>query len=129
LHVFNRSGAIHSLAYNIHKSADTFCHLLYVFAFGRPEHLGFDPTFLDPSLSPSCVHHPLSTHAVMTSWTIQVDNKVYTVVCPIFISHLIRGRGTNLWLVKKGQKLFVIKDYWMHTGRCHTEEEMLQKIK
>ncbi|KAF9233081.1 hypothetical protein BU15DRAFT_80484 [Melanogaster broomeanus] len=53
LHVFDWSGTIHSLAYNIHKSADTFCCLLYVFAFGRPEHLGFNPTCHDPSLSPS----------------------------------------------------------------------------
>ena len=129
LHIFNRSGTIHSLAHNIHKSTNSFCHLLYVFAFGCPEHLGFDPTFLDPSLSPSSVHRPLSVRAVMMSWTVQVGEEVYTVVHPIFVSHLIRGRGTNSWLMRKGRKFFVIKDYWTHTGRHHMEEEMLKKIK
>ena len=129
LHIFDRSGAIHSLAHNIHKSANSFCRLLYVFTFGRPEHLGFNPTFLDPSLSPSSVHQPLSIRAVMTSWTVQVSEEVYTIVRPIFVSHLIQGRGTNSWLVRKGRKFFVIKDYWTHTGRRHMEEEMLKKIK
>lgn len=33
------------------------------------------------------------------------------------------------WLVKNGKKLYVLKDYWTHTGRKRTEEEILLKIK
>ena len=53
----------------------------------------------------------------------------YVVVRPIYFSHLIRGRGTSSWLVKRGKKYYVIKDYWTHKGRKHTEKEILLKIK
>ncbi|KAI6028038.1 hypothetical protein BKA83DRAFT_4048585 [Pisolithus microcarpus] len=110
LHIFDRSGAIHSLGHNLHKSADLFTHLMYTLAFGSPDMLGFDLTFIDPTVSPS----------ILTA---------YTVLCHIYISHLIHGRGMNSWLVKKGKQLYIVKDYWTHEGRKHMEEEILLKVK
>ncbi|KAI6020926.1 hypothetical protein BKA83DRAFT_4126818 [Pisolithus microcarpus] len=129
LHIFNCSGTIHSLGHNLHKSADLFTRLMYTLAFGSPDMLGFDPTFIDPTISPSILYGPRSIPVIQMSRTIYVRRTAYTVLCHIYISHLICGRGTNSWLVKKGKQLYVVKDYWTHEGRKHTEEEILLKVK
>lgn len=128
LHLFDRSGAIHSLGHNLHKSADLFARLMYVFAFGSPATLGFDPTFVNSSLSPSILHRPRTDSALQISRLIYIGDDPYTVVQPIFISHLIRGRATSSWLVKRSRTSYVIKDYWTHTGRKVTEEHILGRI-
>ncbi|KAI6023241.1 hypothetical protein BKA83DRAFT_4493380 [Pisolithus microcarpus] len=107
LHIFNCSGAIHSSAHSIHRHTDTFSHLLYILAFGDPQHLGFDPTFLNPALSPSPLYHPITDTTLKVAWTIKVKNHLYAVLGCIFASN----------------------DYWTHRGRRHTKEEMLNKIK
>ncbi|KAI6025140.1 hypothetical protein BKA83DRAFT_4491897 [Pisolithus microcarpus] len=130
LHIFDCSGAIHSSAHGIHRHADTFSHLLYILAFGNPQHLGFDPTFLNPALSPSPLYHPITDTALKVAWTIKVKNHLYAILGCIFTSNVIRGRATSSWHVRNTHGVhFVIKDYWTHRGRRHTEEEMLNKIK
>lgn len=129
LHVFDRSGVIHSLGYNLHKFSDLFARLMYTLAFGSLDKLGFDPTFIDPAMSPSILYRPRSALAVQMSWTIYIHKSAYAVLCQLYISHLICGRGTSSWLVRKGKKLYVLKDYWTHKGRKCTEEEILLKIK
>lgn len=128
LHVFDHSGAIHSLGYNLHKSANLFVRIMYVFAFGNPASLGFDPTFIDSSLSPSILFRPRSAPAMNRSRLVYIRDIPYTIVCPIFVRHLIRSRATSSWKVKRGKKLYVVKDYWTHKGRKVTEEEILKKI-
>ncbi|KIK11899.1 hypothetical protein PISMIDRAFT_19139 [Pisolithus microcarpus 441] len=129
LHIFDRSGAIHSLGHSLHRAADLFTHVIYTLTFGSPDILGFDPTFIDPTLSPSILYRPRSAPALQMSRAIYVCETAYTVLCHIYVSHLIQGRGTSSWLMKKGKKLYVIKDYWTHKGRKHTEEQILVKIK
>ena len=129
IHIFDRSGAIHSLGCNLHKFSDLFARVIYTLSFGSPDKLGFDPTFIDPAVSPSILYRPRSTPAAQISQIIYIRSDVYSVLCPIYISHLIRGRGTSSWLVKKGKKFYIIKDYWTHKGRKHTEEEILLRIK
>ena len=128
LHVFDRSGAIHSLGYSIHKFPDLFARLIYTLAFASLDRLGFDPTFVDPAVSLSVIYRPRSDSVLQLSRTIYICMDAYVVVCPIDISHLIQGRGTSSWLVKRGKKYYVIKDYWTHKGRKRTEEEILLKI-
>ncbi|KAG9309724.1 hypothetical protein JVU11DRAFT_10400 [Chiua virens] len=128
LHIFDRVGAIHSLGYDIHKFADLFIQVIYVFAFGNPAVLRFDTTFINPTLSPLFLHQPRSGSAIERAWLIHVRETAYAVVHPIFISHLICGRATSSWLVTTGKKWYVIKDYWAHNGRKFTEEEILKKI-
>ncbi|KAI6027296.1 hypothetical protein BKA83DRAFT_4123368 [Pisolithus microcarpus] len=129
LHIFNRSGVIHSLGHSLHRAADLFTRVIYTLTFGSPDILGFNPTFVDPTLSPSILYCPHSTPTLQMSRAIYVRETAYTVLRHIYVSHLIRGRGTSSWLVKKGKKLYIIKDYWMHKGRKHTEEQILVKIK
>ncbi|KAI6018505.1 hypothetical protein BKA83DRAFT_4496014 [Pisolithus microcarpus] len=129
LHIFDHSGTMHSLGHNLHKSADFFTCLMYTLAFGSPVMLGFDPTFIDLTMSPSILYHPHSIPTIQMSQTMYVHKTAYTVLCHIYISHLIQGRGMNSWLVKKGKQLYIIKDYWTHKGRKHTEEEILLKVK
>jgi Fungal protein kinase len=128
IHLFDRSGVIHSLGHNIHKSSNLFARVLYVLAFGSPASLGFDPTFIDSSLSPSFLFRPRTTPAIKKSQLIYVGTIPYNVVRPIFASHLIRGRATSSWLVKRGKKRYVVKDYWTHKGRKVAEEEILKRI-
>ncbi|KAI5999608.1 hypothetical protein EDD15DRAFT_2160638 [Pisolithus albus] len=129
LHIFDRSGAIHSLGHSLHRAADLFTRIIYTLTFGSPDVLGFDPTFVDPTLSPSILYRPRSAPALQMSRAIYVRETAYTVLRHIYVSHLIRGRGTSSWLVKKGKKHYVVKDYWTHKGRKHTEEQILVKIK
>ena len=121
LHVFDRSGAIHSLGYSIHKFPDLFACLIYTLAFASLDRLGFDPTFVDPAVSLSVVYHPRSDSVLQLSQTIYIRMDAYVVVRPIYFSHLIQGRGTSSWLMKRGKKYYVIKDYWTHKERKHTE--------
>ncbi|KAI6036762.1 hypothetical protein BKA83DRAFT_4120447 [Pisolithus microcarpus] len=93
-------------------------------------HLGFDPTFLNPALSPSPLYHPITDTTLKVAWTIKVKNHLYAILGCIFASNVIQGRATSSWHVRNTHGAhFVVKDYWMHRGRRHTEEEMLNKIK
>ena len=122
LHIYDHSGAVHSRGYNIHSHADIFSTLLYHFTFGRPEDLGYDPTFLYFPI----VFRPLSS----PSPTIRVGTEIYTVVRILFSSQLIRGRATLCLHVRnKHGENFVVKDCWTHQGRKVTEEQILQKLK
>ena len=129
IHIFDRSGAIHSLGCNLHKFSDLFARVIYTLSFGSPDKLGFDLTFIDPAVSPSILYCPRSTPAVQKSWIIYIRESAYTVLHHLYSSYLIRGRGTSSWLVMRKKKQYVLKDYWTHKGRKHTEEEFLLKIK
>lgn len=122
LHIYNRSGVIHSCGHNIHAHVDTFSSLLYFFTFAWPEDLGYDPTFLYFDV----ISRPLSS----PSPTIRVGTEIYTVIRIIFSSQLIRSHATLcLHVCNKHGKDFIIKDFWTHLGRKVTEEQILQKLK
>ena len=89
LHVFDRSGVIHSLGHNLHRSPDLFARLMYALAFGSPDKLGFDTTFIDPAVFPSLLYRPRSTPAVQVSWTIYIRENVYAILRHLYASHLI----------------------------------------
>ena len=128
LHLFDHSGAIHSLGYSTHKFANLFLWVIYVLTFGNPGALIFDTTFIDPMLSPSLPHQPSSGSTTKMGQIIYIHSTPYAIIHPIFISCLIWGRAASSWLVKKGKKFYVIKDYWTHRGRKFTEDEILKKI-
>lgn len=122
LHVYDRSGVIHSCGYNIHIHADIFSKLLYFFAFAQPKELGYNPTFIYFDIIP----RPL----LSTSRTICVGTEIYIVIRVIFCSQLIHGRATPCLHVRNSHSEdFVIKDCWTHQGRKVTEEQVLQKLK
>lgn len=122
LHIYDRSGVIHSRGHNIHTDADTFTSLLYFLTFAPPEHLGYDPTFLYSSIIPRSPSSPPRT--------IRVGTKIYFVIRVIFFSQLIRGRATLCLHVRDEHgKDFVVKDCWTHRGRKVTEEQILWKLK
>lgn len=115
IHIFDRSGAIHSLGRNLHKFSDLFARVIYTLSFGSLDKLGFDPTFIDPAASPSILYRPCSTFAVQKSRIIYIRESTYTVLHHLYSSYLIRGRGTSSWLVIRKKKLYVLKDYCGHT--------------
>ena len=121
LHIYDRSGVIHSLGYNIHTHADVFSKLIYFFTFAQPKALGYDPTF---------IYFDIPRSLSSTPRTIRVGTKVYIVVRIIFYSQLIRGRATLCLHVRNSQgEDFVVKDCWTHQGRKVTEEQILLKLK
>jgi len=86
LHVFDHSGVIYSLAHNLHNATNLFAHLMYTLAFGGPHVLSFDPTFIDPIISPSILFRPRSIATFRMSQIMYIHKDAYTVLCHIYIS-------------------------------------------
>ncbi|KIJ57561.1 hypothetical protein HYDPIDRAFT_34987 [Hydnomerulius pinastri MD-312] len=45
LHMFDRSGVVHSRSYDIHRSPHMLLRMLCMLSFGLPQDVGYDPTF------------------------------------------------------------------------------------
>ncbi|KAK7013930.1 hypothetical protein R3P38DRAFT_3322448 [Favolaschia claudopus] len=54
--------------------------------------------------------------------------RVFTALM-IFLSDVIRGRGTVCWHVRHDNRSFVIKDTWVDESRPHAEAEILSRAK
>ena len=52
IHLYDRSGVIHSCGYNIHTDADLFTSVLHFLTSAPPEDLGYDPTFTYSGIVP-----------------------------------------------------------------------------
>lgn len=128
LHVYDHSGVIHSRGHNIHSSADLFLRLIYVLNFGNLTTLGFDPTFVNPTLSPLIVFRPSTKYPNLVVQKIHVDDKECAIVRCIFTSPLVRGRATTTWAVSWKKEQYVVKDYWTHISRKNTEADILERI-
>lgn len=110
LHVYDHSGVIHSRGHNIHNSADLFLRVIYVLNFGNPTALGFDPTFINPTLSPLVVFRPSTKRPDIIAQKVYVGDRECSIVRCIFLSPLVRGRATTAWVVSWKKKQYVVKD-------------------
>jgi hypothetical protein len=110
--IFDRAGVIHSLRSCINDSPLMFLRVLAGLYITLPTTLGFDPTIQRGPDGPM---------------TIAVNDIVYYIKDTLFVSNILRGRGTVCWLVQdEAGKMFVIKDSWANGSRRHTEAEFLQ---
>ena len=119
LHLFNRSGAIHSCGYSIHCHADYFVHVLYMLTFGAPELISYDPTLF---FSPIIARIPCTC----VPPTIYISNDLYNIICLLFSSDLIHGRATLCFIIMKAPtkwdkwdrngKQYVMKSSWACIG-------------
>ncbi|KAJ7135411.1 hypothetical protein C8R43DRAFT_1132628 [Mycena crocata] len=57
---------------------------------------------------------------------IDIKGVRYSIVKTLFVSDVIRGRGTVCWHVRHGGQDFVIKDTWADASRPHPEAEILR---
>ncbi|KAK7042435.1 hypothetical protein R3P38DRAFT_2890462 [Favolaschia claudopus] len=79
--------------------------------FADPAVLGYDPSIVKGKLGRY----------------IKVAGDRYDIEETLFISDVIRGRGTVCWRVRRGEKVLVIKDTWADDSRDVTEAEILQQ--
>ena len=114
VHMFDRSGVVHTRPYNIHRHPHTLLCMLSFLVFRQLENIGYDITFIPPQPSlPS---------------TIKVGSTTYEVIRWIFYNFVICGRGTVCWHVLRDRKNYVIKDLWTHESRLNCEADILRKI-
>ena len=127
VHMFDRSGVVHSRPYDIHRSPCPLLCMLTMLAFGDPQDIGYDPTL---TFSPPIPRVLIAAKKLKKPnlGTIKVDSLIYTIVRRIFFSCLIHGRGTSCWHVRYLGKDYVIKDSWVHDSRATREESILRLI-
>jgi Fungal protein kinase len=112
LSLFDRAGVVHSVSSDIHQSPLTFVRVMAGLFFAPPATLGFDTTI---------------TKGPGDTRVINFEQKRYTINDVLFVSSVLRGRGTVCWLVQDEHgDQFVIKDCWADAGRKHVEHEFFE---
>ncbi|TRM60819.1 hypothetical protein BD626DRAFT_366701, partial [Schizophyllum amplum] len=116
LSVFDRSGCVHSARGNIHEDALSFLRILAGLAFLERSRLGYDS---------SIKTLPDGRR------TMEVDGVVYEIIGMLFLSDVMRGRGTVCWHCRAldagpEDEDVVIKSLWADQSRAHTEAEFLR---
>jgi len=111
LSYFDRAGALHSILFPIDQTPLLFIRLVVGLSLGRDDMIGYDTTISDGPL-----RH------------IKVEDTYYQIVETLFISDMIRGRGTICYRASRDGKDFVIKDIWANVNNQPTEVEILKRI-
>ncbi|KAK7013916.1 hypothetical protein R3P38DRAFT_2545724 [Favolaschia claudopus] len=109
LYIFDRAGLVVTAPIHIHEQPQDFVRVLTALMFADPAVLGYDPSIVETS----------------RGRYIEVEGTRYTIENRIFISDVIRGRGTVCWHVRHGNRFFVIKDNWVDASRPYSEAEIL----
>lgn len=109
---YDRSGEV--VAEYFYKSQHNLVRLIAGLMFGTDQLLGYDPTVLRQD------GHVTDVYVV--------GNR-YQVVCTLFTSQVLRGRGTVCWLAKKDGQVVVIKDTWVDKDRQWEEASFLEECK
>ena len=78
IHLYDRSGVIHSCGYNIHANADLFTSVLRFLTSAPPKDLGYNPTFTYSGIVPQSPSSP--------PVTIHVGTKIYVIIRIIFLA-------------------------------------------
>jgi hypothetical protein len=91
-----------------------FLRVFIALVFGRESHLGLDPNMIRDSN-----HHV---------FRILVDRNSYTVRRKIYSLQSLLGRGTQVWIVTRHGKPYVLKDAWVQASRVENENQHLEKI-
>jgi hypothetical protein len=113
LSYFDRAGALHSdTLFNIDQVPLPFIRLVAGLSLGRNDMIGYDTTILDGPRR-----------------YIEVEDAHYRIVETLFISDMIRGRGTICYHASRGGKDFVIKDIWANMDTKPTEAEILNHLR
>ncbi|KAJ6612801.1 hypothetical protein B0H10DRAFT_1881741 [Mycena sp. CBHHK59/15] len=109
--IFDRAGMAVAKPFNIHQDPESFIRVLTGLMFANdPAVLGYDTTI----------------KVTGAGRFIDVAGTQYKIIKTVFISDVIRGRGTVCWHVRHDGRDFVIKDIWADKSRPHTEAEILR---
>ncbi|KAJ7747948.1 hypothetical protein DFH07DRAFT_1036866 [Mycena maculata] len=112
LFVFDRAGLVITSPFDLHKDPESFVRVLAGLMFTKDRaFLGYDTSI---TTTPGGCRY------------IEVNGVKYRIVETLFVSDVIRGRGTVCWRARSGHQDFVIKDTWADDSRPHTEAEILR---
>ncbi|KAJ7747934.1 hypothetical protein DFH07DRAFT_830621 [Mycena maculata] len=112
LFVFDRAGLVITSPFDLHKDPESFVRVLAGLMFTKDRaFLGYDTSI---TTTPGGRRY------------IEVNGVKYRIVETLFVSDVIRGRGTVCWHARFGHQDFVIKDTWADDSRPHTEAEILR---
>ncbi|KAJ7138415.1 hypothetical protein C8R43DRAFT_1202310 [Mycena crocata] len=115
LYVFDRAGLVITSPFDMHRDPTSFVHVLTALMFTNDlAVLGYDTSIITTGLRPNVRRF------------IEVKGVRYSIVKTLFVSDVIRGRGTVCWHVRHGGEDFVIKDTWADASRAHTEAGILR---
>lgn len=114
--VFDRSGKVSSLPFNIHDEPEQFLRVIVGLAFIDRETCGIDKT--------------INLEGPKENWTIQVDKKTYPIKNIVHKESGIRGRGTVCYEVLMDDKSSgLVKDSWVDMSRDEREVDTLNSLK
>ena len=114
----DREGQIHyksSLKNNGLESAEVFLGILAFFMFGDDADIGLDPHF---------IHDSTTDHLI----AINIGNKCYELKDRIYAVESLLGRGTNVWIVTREDKQYILKDSWVLGDLVESEVTHLQAM-
>jgi hypothetical protein len=112
LFIFDRAGLITTAPFHLHDDPETFVRILTTLMYtSDPAVLGYDTSIIETN----------------AGRFVEVDGVKYRIAKTLFISDLIRGRGTVCWHARHDGRDFVIKDTWADASRPHTEADILRK--
>jgi hypothetical protein len=60
--------------------------------------------------------------------SILVNNQNFVVVKRIYSLQALIGRGTKIWIVKRGERHYILKDSWVLAGRVESEIDFLDRF-
>ena len=96
--VYNQSGLVYLLAFNIHERPRTFLHILLALTYAPDVYLGYDPNII---------------RKADNKRYIMVKGEEYKIKTVLHKSLMIAGRATTVYYVTKDGEDYVIKDYWV----------------
>ncbi|KAJ6481743.1 hypothetical protein C8R45DRAFT_831406 [Mycena sanguinolenta] len=112
--IFDRAGLVTTAPFHLHKDPEAFIRVMTALMFTTDlALLGYDTSI--------CETDDGRRHIMVAGVKYDIEGKA------LFISDVIRGRGTVCWRVRHEGKYFVIKDTWADDSRQYTEADILRK--
>jgi Fungal protein kinase len=114
--VFDRSGGVQSIAYNINADSTTFIRLIVGLCFAEDEVIGYDPSMTQDS-----------TNSISA---MRLNDVEYKAKKQLIATQSLRGRATHVWIAENPAKVScIIKDCWIAAKRNQNEIAVLKEIK
>jgi hypothetical protein len=111
IHLYDRTGVMRMVAFDIHKCLLQFLRFLAGFTFTDSDLIGYDPTIQTSPDGPM---------------TVTIEN-TYTIKETLYASGIIHGRATICWHAERDGSDYAIKDSWVDSDQETTEIQFLKK--
>lgn len=118
--VFDRSGALTTQGFNVHRDPETFLRIVVGLLFLDRTHLGYDPTIV--------------LDAEGRRGHLFFKGMKYIIRDVVYVEGVIRGRGTVCYRVhpEGGDPFqddeYIVKDSWVNKARAESEANILRHL-